>query len=150
MSAPTRRVAVIVWAGLVATPVLFAGVALVTAPQGDLRTPGLAGMFRFMAAAVVGLGLLLSRVLPPRIRSRDPGTRDTVAFARLLVAWAILEGAAMFPLVAEIVTGDPVLLAVAAVPLAALVALFPTERRWRGNAVQPFPSAPSGRTDRSA
>ena len=148
MSAPPRRVAVLVWGAIVSTPVLFAGVALVAAPPGGMRSPELSGMFRFMAAAVVGLGLVLARVLPPRIRTRAQGSRDTVAFTRLLVAWAILEGAAMFPLVAEMVTGDRLLLAICAVPLLALVALFPTDRRWRENAVQPFPSGPSGRTDR--
>jgi hypothetical protein len=149
MSAPTRRIAVLVWGAIVSTPVLFAGVTLVAAPPGGLRSPELTGMFRFMAAAVVGLGLVLARLLPPRIRARSPGSRDTVTFTRLIVAWAILEGAAMFPLVAQIVTGDPLLLAIGAVPLAALVALFPTEARWRGNAVQPMESGPRARTDRT-
>jgi hypothetical protein len=149
MTTPTRRIAVLVWGAILSTPVLFAGVTLVAAPPGGMRSPELSGMFRFMAAAVVGLGLVLARVLPPRIRARSQGSRDTVTFTRLLVAWAILEGAAMFPLVAQMVTGDGLLLAISAVPLAALVALFPTEARWRGNAVQPIDSGPRARTDRS-
>jgi hypothetical protein len=149
MTPPTRRIATLVWGAIVSTPVLFAGVTLAAAPPGGTSSPELAGMFRFMAAAVAGLGLVLSRVLPPRIRARSQGARDTVTFTRLLVAWAILEGAAMFPLVAQMVTGDALLLAIGAVPLAALVALFPTEARWRGNAVQPIESGPGPRTDRS-
>jgi len=141
MTTPTRRIAVLVWGAIVSTPVLFAGVTLVAAPPGGMRSPEL--------AAVVGLGLVLARVLPPRIRARSQGSRDTVTFTRLLVAWAILEGAAMFPLVAQMVTGDALLLAISAVPLAALVALFPTEARWKGNAVQPIESGPRARTDRS-
>jgi hypothetical protein len=148
MSAPTRRVAVIVWAGMMSTPVLFAGVTLATRTPVEMRSPELSGMFHWMAAAVVGLGVALSSLLPPRLRSREQGSPDTVAFGRLLVAWAILEGAAMFPLVAVMVTGDPLLYAICAVAVAALASFFPTERRWRGNAVQPLPSGPSGRTDR--
>jgi hypothetical protein len=55
-----------------------------------------------------------------------------------VVAWAILEGAALFPLVALLVTGSPFLFALTAVALAALVALFPSEARWASHAVQPI------------
>jgi drug/metabolite transporter (DMT)-like permease len=138
MSAPTRRVAVVVWAGMVSTPVLFAAAAFTAAPPREMRSPELAGMFFWMAAAVVGLGIALSRLLPSRIRQRGPGPRDAVAFTRLVVGWAILEGAAIFPLVAQLVTGDPFLYLLFAVALAALVGLFPSEARWASHAVQPI------------
>ena len=145
MSAPTRSVALAVWGAMLATPVLFAGVTVATGPPHGMRSPELAGMFLWMSAAVVGLGVALSRLLPPRIRQHDHGSRDAVAFTRLVVAWAILEGAAMFPLVAELVTGDPFLYLLSAVAMAAQVSLFPSEARWAAYAVQPLPSGGSGR-----
>ena len=68
-------------------------------------------------------------------------SRATTAFSRLLVAWAILEGAAMFPLVAYLVTGDPFLFLLVAVVIAANASLFPSEARWASLAAQPLPSA---------
>lgn len=140
MSAPTRRLALLVWGALLATPLLFAGVTGVASPPRDMRSPELSGMFFWMAAAVVGLGMALSRVLPPRIRPRAQGSRDSVAFTRLLVAWAILEGASMFALVARMVTGDPLLYVPFALGFLAQAALFPSEARWAGFAVQPLPA----------
>jgi drug/metabolite transporter (DMT)-like permease len=148
MSAPTRRVAVAVWAGIVATPVLFAGVTMAVAPPPAMRSPELSGLFLWMAVAVAGLGVAIARVLPPRIRPREQGSRDAVAFTRLVVAWAILEGASMFALVAKLVTADPLLLVPWAIALVALVALYPSETRWKGNSVQPLQSNP-GRMVRS-
>jgi hypothetical protein len=128
MSAPTRRAAVVVWASMLVTPLFFAAVTVAVAPPREMRTPELSGMFFWLAAAVVGLGIAMSRLLPPRIRQRDSGSRDAVTFTRLAVAWAILEGAALFPF------------ALTAVALAALVALFPSETRWARHAVQPIAS----------
>jgi hypothetical protein len=144
MSAPTRKVAVVAWGALLATPVLFAGVTVAAAPPQGMRSPELAGMFLWMSAAVVGLGVALSRLLPPRIREHDQGPRDAVAFTRLVVAWGILEGAALFPLVAKLVTGDPLLYALSAGALAAQLSLFPSEARWKRFAVQPLASGGPG------
>jgi hypothetical protein len=144
MSAPTRKVAVVAWGALLATPVLFAGVTVAAAPPQGMRSPELAGVFLWMSAAVVGLGVALSRLLPPRIREHDQGPRDAVAFTRLVVAWGILEGAALFPLVAKLVTGDPLLYALSAGALAAQLSLFPSEARWKRFAVQPLASGGPG------
>jgi hypothetical protein len=144
MSVPTRKVAVAAWGALLATPVLFAGVTVAAAPPQGMRSPELAGMFLWMSAAVVGLGVALSRLLPPRIREHDQGPRDAVAFTRLVVAWGILEGAALFPLVAKLVTGDPLLYALSAAAVAAQLSLFPSEARWKRFAVQPLASGGPG------
>lgn len=148
MSAPTRKVAVVVWGALLSTPVLFAGVTVVADPPHGMRSPELSGMFLWMSAAVVGIGVALSRLLPPRIRQHDQGPRDAVAFTRLVVAWGILEGAALFPLVAELVTGDPLLYLLSAVAVAGQISLFPSETRWKGFAVQPLPSGFPGQRAR--
>jgi len=142
MSTPSRQVSVVAWAGLVATPVLFGAVTAVVVPPRDMRSPELAQAFLWISAAVVGLGLAVARLLPPLIRARHQGSREAVAFVRLAVAWAIREGAAMFPLVAELVTGNRLLYLVSAVPLLAMISLYPTEERWRGQAVQPSADGP--------
>jgi hypothetical protein len=144
MSAPTRSVALAVWGAMLATPVLFAGVTVAAAPPHGMRSPELAGMFLWMSAAVVGLGVALSHLLPRRIRQHEHGSRDAVAFTRLVLAWALLEGAAMFPLVAELVTGDPLLYLLSAAAVAAQLSLFPSEARWKGFSVQPLPSGGPG------
>jgi hypothetical protein len=148
MSGPSRKVAVVVWGAMLAAPALFAAMTLAVAAPNELRSPELAGLFFWMAGAMVGLGVALSRLLPLRILPRDPGPRDTLAFTRLLAAWAILEGAAMFPLVAELVTGDPLLYLLCGVAVAAQISLFPSAERWAAYAVQPLPSGGSGRMAR--
>ncbi len=141
MNAPTRSVAVAVWAGMLLTPLFFAGVTLAIRPRPDMRAPELGGMFLWMATAVAGLGIVMSRVLPPRIGPRGQGaSRDATAFVRLLVAWAILEGAALFPLVAFLITGEALLFVAVAGVVAAHVSLFPGPDRWRSLAAQPLPS----------
>ena len=139
--------ALAVWTGMLLTPLFFAGVALATPARPEMRAPELAAMFLWMAAAVAGLGIVMSRVLPRRIGPRGEGaSREATAFVRLLAAWAILEGAALFPLVAYLITGNPLLFLVAACAIAAHVSLFPGEQRWASLAAQPLPSGgPKGR-----
>ncbi len=144
MSAPSRRAATVAWVALLATPVLFAGVAMAATPPRHMRSPELAPVLLWMSAAVAGLGVALSRLLPPRIHPRQPGQPDAVAFTRLLVAWAILEGAALFPLVAELVTGSPALYGLWALVVAAQASLFPSAERWKDWSVQTLRSGGPG------
>jgi hypothetical protein len=145
VSAPTRTAAVVAWGATLLTPLFFAAVTVAVAPPPQLRSPELAGLFFWMAAAVVGLGVVLSRTLPPRLAARSAGSPDGVAFLRLVSAWGILEGAAMFPLVAHLVTGDPFLFLLTAVALAAVATLFPSPERWAGYAVRPLASGGTNR-----
>jgi hypothetical protein len=136
-------VAAFVWLSMLLAPVLFAG-ATAAAPSRP-EMPQLEGLFRWLAAAVAGLGIVMSRVVPPRIGPRGPGvSREATAFTRLVLAWAILEGAALFPMAARLVTGDPWLFLVLAVVLVALASVYPGERLWASLASQPLPS--SGRS----
>jgi hypothetical protein len=128
MAGPSRRVAVAIWGAVLASPVVLAGVAVGLSRPPEM--PELRGLFLWMAAAVAGLGLLLSRALPPRIGAGAGAPSGTVALSRMVVAWAILEGAALFPSVAYLITGDPWLLLVVGLLLAALAAAFPGEARW--------------------
>jgi hypothetical protein len=149
MGSPNRRIAIVVWTGMMVGPILFALVTLAADPRAELRQPELRGLFLWMSAGVVGLGTVLSRVLPPRVGPRGGGaSRDALALTRLVLAWAIGEGAVLFPLVARLVTGDGRLLALFAVALASLAALYPSEQRWASHSVQPLPSRGGSRGER--
>jgi len=141
MTFATRRIAVALWGGILLTTLLFAWVTWGKPARSELRSPELAGAFLWMAAAVGGAGIVTSRVLPRRIGPRgEVASRGGTALARLLVAWAILEGAALFPLVAFRITGEVLLFLVAAAVLAAHVSLFPSQGLWATLAAQPLPS----------
>jgi hypothetical protein len=149
MGPPSRRIAVVVWAGMLVGPLFFALATLAAVPRADLRQPELRGLFLWMSAAVVGLGVVVSRVLPPRVGPRGAGaSRDALAFTRSVLGWAIAEGAVLFPLVARLVTDDARLLALFVVALASLAALYPGEERWASLAVQTLPSRGGRRRDR--
>jgi hypothetical protein len=112
----TRRVAVLVWGAMLVVPFFFMALADVARWGDD-------------GAGATSLHIVLSRALPARLGPFRAG-REATAFARLLVAWTLCEAAALFPLVAWIVTGDPRLIGVFGVDLLALVLLFPSVHRW--------------------
>ena len=82
------------------------------------------------AAASAG-NLVLARALPPRLGPRRAHDRDAVAFTRVLVSLALCEAAALAPVVAHVITRDARLLGLLAATAAALVAAYPSDRRWR-------------------
>jgi hypothetical protein len=136
----SRRAAKLVWTTLLVLPLAFLAVV------SGLRAPGsgaseLATMLFWIAIAASAFDLALSRLLPPRLRPSASG-REAVVFSRLLVSWALCEAAALFPLVAFILTGDPRLVGVFAVDLAALVLLYPSDARWESLAPEAAPGAP--------
>jgi drug/metabolite transporter (DMT)-like permease len=123
-----RRVARVVWTSLVFLPVAFLAVAFAVRPGGS-ESPALTALLFWIAITGSAFDIALSRLLPPGLGSASTSA-DTVTFTRLLVAWALCEAAALFPLVAFIVTRDPRLLGVFAVDLLALVLLYPSDLRW--------------------
>jgi hypothetical protein len=123
----TRRVAVLVWGAMLVVPFFFMALADV-ARWGD-DGAGATSLLFWLTVVVSALHIVLSRALPARLGPFRAG-REATAFARLLVAWTLCEAAALFPLVAWIVTGDPRLIGVFGVDLLALVLLFPSVHRW--------------------
>jgi hypothetical protein len=123
----TRRAATLVWGAMLVVPFFFLALAD-TARWGGARAGGASGLF-WATVAVSALDITLSRVLPPRLGPFRAG-REATAFARLLVAWLLCESAALFPLVAWIMSGDPRLIGVFGVDLLALVLLYPSDHRW--------------------
>jgi hypothetical protein len=137
----TRDIGLLVWSALVVLPVAFLGVVLALGPP-PRAPPALVTVFFWIAVAASLLDIVLARVLAPRIggASSDP---HAVAFARLLFALALSEAAAIFPLVAYLITGDARLLGVFAVDLLALVLLYPSDPRW--DSLTPGAEAGAGR-----
>jgi hypothetical protein len=123
----TRRAATLVWAAMLVVPFFF--LALADTARWSGGRPGATTLLFWLTVAVSALNIVLSRSLPQRLGPFRAG-REATVFARLLVAWALCESAALFPLVSWIVSGDPRLIGVFGVDLLALVLLFPSDPRW--------------------
>ena len=122
-----RTLALLVWSSTLLVPLFFGGVA--EAVRGDAPHLPHNGVLFWVTLVTSAVCIVLAQVVPPRVPA-VPAGREATAFIRLVSGWALLEGAALFPLVAWIVTDDPRLLGVCAVDLLALVQLFPSEQRW--------------------
>jgi hypothetical protein len=123
----TRGAATAAWGSMVVLPFFFMAVAD-SARWGAARPETTTPLF-WLSVAVSVVAIAASRVLPPRLGPFRAGVEAT-AFTRLLVAWALCEAAALFPLVAWIVAGDHRLIGVFGVDVLALVLLFPSDHRW--------------------
>ncbi len=123
----TRRSATLVWGSMLVVPFFFMALADTARWRGG--RPDATALLFWLTVAVSALNIVLSRALPPRLGPFRAG-REATVFARLLVAWALCESAALFPLVAWIVSGDPRLIGVFGVDLLALLLLFPSDQRW--------------------
>jgi hypothetical protein len=130
----TRRVAYLLWGSMLVVPFFFLALAETARWGGDHSEATWALFWTTVVVSALHLGL--SRALPPRLGPFRAGLEATV-LVRLLVAWALCEAAALFPLVAWIITGDPRLIGVFAVDLLALVLLFPSDHRWMALAPPP-------------
>lgn len=130
---PSRRTAVIIWGALLAGVIGFSVVAAVAGPnvRRGATGEGLGQVLGAVAACMALTCLVVSIALPPRLRRFPAGTPpDGVALTRTIVASALNEGAALFAVVAWMVTGSPWPLAALAVSLAGLLLAFPSQGRW--------------------
>jgi len=123
----SRRAALFVWGSLLTVPFFFLAVAASVRWGEDQR--GVAGLLFWLTVVASAFNIALSRILPPRLGPFRTG-REATAFTRLVVAWALCEAAALFPLVVWIVSGDPRLLGVCVLDLVALLTLYPSDARW--------------------
>jgi hypothetical protein len=125
-----RRIAVVIWAGLVGGVVVFSGVALLV-PMGGSMGPELASALLAVTLAVAAISVALSFWIPRRMR---PGgavvTPDQLAMSRSVVAGALCEGPALFAVLGVMLTRDASLLLPYALSLVALLAHFPGAARW--------------------
>lgn len=138
----TRKAALAIWWALVLLPVAF--LVVILGLDGEPQSPELRPLFFWLAIGASALDVVLSRVLAPRVGSAS-SDREALAFTRLLLAWALCEAAALFPLVAYLITGDARLVGVFAVDLLALVLLFPSEARIESLMSSVAGAPPAGR-----
>jgi len=134
----TRRIATLLWAALLVVPIAFLGVATTLERHAPSTEHG--ALLLWIAVIASAFNVALSRVLPPRLEAVRRGGREAVTLTRFLVGWALCEAAALFPVVAYVVTHDPRLVLVLALDMAALVFLYPSDRRWKRLA----PAGPGG------
>lgn len=131
MTSDVRRTAYVIWGALLLGPLAFAVIASQVGP--GLRAPGeqpleiLAQLsLAFAVASVLG-----SRVLPRLLRLQPGLPPEQVALTRNIIALALCEGAALFGLVAWMITGSEWGVVAAAMGIAGLVSCFPGDARWR-------------------
>jgi hypothetical protein len=128
---PARDVAWFIWASMVAMPILFLGVVLaLKEPSHEVHAVP-SEVLGLLGIATSGLGILLSRVLPKRIPTRQVGGRaHLTALTRLVISWSLCEAVAIFPLVAFLVTHDVRLLLIFGVDVLVLLLSYPSRARW--------------------
>jgi hypothetical protein len=143
LGVPARRVAVVIWVAMVLVPLLFLGVVRALAPTEQLAEATVEMLLLATILASAG-GLLLARVLPPRIPLSTAGGAHVGTLVRFVIGWGICVGVAIFPLVAYLLTRDERFLAPFAVVWLCIVFAGPTRARWR--AALPAEPPPEERT----
>jgi len=118
---------VVIWAALCVGVATFFAIsfAVEVKPDSGLLQPILA------AAAVLAIGCISgSRLWPARIKQAAGATPEQMALTRHIVGCALCEGAALFAVVAILLTRSPYAIAIAAICFYALLTLYPSLERW--------------------
>lgn len=126
-----RLTATIIWAALSAGVLMFFAVALfVRLPPNASLVPVLLPVAAGLTLATTAASWLWAVRMRPARRGDAAPPAESFAITRLIVASALCEGAALFAIVAFLVTRAPPILAPFAISFAALVAHYPGERHW--------------------
>lgn len=126
----SRRTALIIWYVILAGAL---GLTVVAAIFGPGIWPRVSDAGRVVAWAAFGMSLaclLVSRVLPSRMKS--PGAPvENIAATRSVVATTLNGGIALFAPLAWMVSGKMIAIVALAISLLGLLLAFPSERRWQ-------------------
>src|SRR3954451_20343950 len=128
---PTRRVALIIWSALLIGVILFAAVATYVGPKGFWgRNDQLAAILPPITIGLAVVSLVISRLVPPRMKGGPAGTPDALGVARTIVASGLNEGGALWAVVGWMLTGSTMALVALAISIAGLLLVFPSRNRW--------------------
>jgi len=127
----TRRTALIIWSALFAGVVIFAAVATAVGPTFWRQNGEIADVLAWFALGVAPVWLVVSRLLPSRVKAAPGATPDSLALARTIVASALNEGGALFASVAWMLGGRVLALVALAISLGGLLIAFPSAARWQ-------------------
>ena len=126
----SRRNAYIIWGALLLGVLSFAAVASIVAPgvRAGSHAPD---VLAEIAVALSVVCVVLSRVVPGRLRQPSGVDPEAFALSRNIVAAALCEGPSLFAIVAWMLTGRAWAAVGFAFAVAGLVACFPGDARWR-------------------
>jgi hypothetical protein len=126
----TRRTVLIIWCVIVAGALSLTVVAAIFSPGIWPRVSDAGEVVAWVAFGMALAWLLVSRVLPSRIK--PPGVPvENIAVARSLVATALNGGIALFAPLAWMVSGKMIAIVALAISLFGLLLALPSERRWQ-------------------
>ena len=133
-----------VWAAMGGFLLAFLAMELaLDLPAGSADAPR--GLLFGLAVATSALGIALSRLLPPRMPAHQAGGRPAaLALVRMVIGWALCDGAALFAMAAHLLTNDARLLGVFAVDLLAHLTLYPGEDAWARLSAETGRGGPGG------
>jgi hypothetical protein len=128
---PTRRVALIIWSALLLGVIAFTAAATYVGPRGFWgRNDELARILPPIAIGLAVVCLVISRVIPPRMRQAPAGTPDALGVARTTVASGLNEGGALWAVTGWMLTGSTLTLLALVISIAGMLLAFPSSARW--------------------
>jgi hypothetical protein len=139
-----RPVTFVIWGALLTGCAIFLGVASYLRGTGQLGGDPAPELLPWLGLGLAAAAVAASFVVPGLVRGPPGLDAVGIARARLVVGWALREGAALVGITFWLISGDGKALAAAAIGLAALAAAMPTAERWRA-AIE----AAGGKPDRS-
>jgi hypothetical protein len=124
-----RRTTQIIWGAQLGGCLLFLGVAVFLRSTGQVGLEPRPELLGWLGLALPVVLVAASFSVPSLVR--PSGGAEAAARTRLVVGWALREGAALAGIVMWLLTGDGKAMGGLASGLAALAATLPTADRWR-------------------
>jgi uncharacterized BrkB/YihY/UPF0761 family membrane protein len=125
-----RRTALAIWSALVAGVVILTVVAAMVGPTVLQQNRDAVEPLTWTALGMALVTLLLSRLLPGKVKAMVGMKPDDVGVKRTIIASALNEGSALLAALAWMLTASMLALAALAISVAGLLLAFPSAARW--------------------